>query len=93
MKRNIKREAIILSRRELIHLRRFLNRAVNCAEGACDTKPFANQISAWYYVKPLLAKVNQAIANMNLACESHSQPNTASATNVSENRRSCVQSD
>jgi hypothetical protein len=51
-----KKIAVQFSKGELIHLRRFLNRAVDCAEGKCFQR-----ISAWYFAKPLLKKVRDAL--------------------------------
>ena len=47
---------IELSIGDVIHLRRFLNRAVDCAQGQCP----GTSISAWYYVGPILKKIEQA---------------------------------
>lgn len=52
---------IRFTKSELIHLRRFLTRSVECAEGRCrDYQNWSPLSGAWYYVRPLLEKVNAA---------------------------------
>ena len=43
------------SKSELIHLRRFVNRAVACANGECFHRIYAD-----YYAYPLLKKIDKA---------------------------------
>jgi hypothetical protein len=42
---------------QLHNLRRFLNRALECAEGRCPKY----QVHAWHSIKPLLEKVNYSL--------------------------------
>ena len=46
-----------LSRHQLIHLRRFLVRGVDCAQGTCHPK----LSSGWYYVEPLLNRIQDIL--------------------------------
>lgn len=50
--------AITFNKTELIHMRRFLNRAVDCAEGK---RSHFYRVNAWYYTAPLLKKVHEAL--------------------------------
>lgn len=51
-----KKVSIEFTRNELIHLRRFLNRAINCCEGDCPryTMP------AWYYLEGMMKRIQAA---------------------------------
>ena len=48
---------LFLSKYQLISLRRFLNRAIACAEGRCPQY----RVSAWYYLKPILEQVDNIL--------------------------------
>lgn len=59
MKRKRTEVGVFLSKGELVHLRRLLNRAVECSEGRC-----CSGIFAWYYARPLLNKTQEAIESL-----------------------------
>lgn len=49
---------VTLSEREWLDVRRFLRRGADCAHGQCP--PYT--IGGDYYVRPLIAKINKALA-------------------------------
>ena len=49
-----------LSRHQLIHLRRVLNRGIACAEGRCGEEHHW-EASVWYYVKGVHEKISQLL--------------------------------
>ncbi len=53
---------IELSKKQLVDMRRFLSRAVACAEGRCDERRAS--IGAWYYIQPLQKKVADALKTL-----------------------------
>ena len=55
MKRRMSR--IQFSQSELVNIRRFLNRGIECAEGHCRGRLSV----AWYCLRPILEKVQRAI--------------------------------
>ena len=57
LKRKPKKYRLEFTRTQLIHMRRFLNRACDCCEGRCPDFT----IPAWYYIKPLLEKIEAAL--------------------------------
>jgi len=59
MVRRKNKVAIEFSRKELITLRRLLNRAVDSAEGVKT-----HRINAWYYAEPILKKIQEAIRRL-----------------------------
>lgn len=56
-----KQAAVLLSKRELIHLRRFLNRMVELQR---EDDPALMGIAVWYYAEPILKKVQSAFRRL-----------------------------
>ena len=56
MKPKVRKKSIEFTIGDLIHLRRFLNRSVRCCQGECP----GYRIYAWYYVGPLMKKIDGA---------------------------------
>ncbi len=50
-------KTVRFTRNDLIHIRRFMTRACDCAEGKCP----GELSSAWYYIKPILKRVKLAL--------------------------------
>jgi len=49
-----------LSRHQLMHLRRVLNRGISCAEGRCrEDHPW--EAGVWYYVKGVHGQISQLL--------------------------------
>jgi len=58
---NVKKARLTLSLNQLKTLRRFLKRACDCAEGNCPTERYGKLSVAWYEIKPLMKKAQDAI--------------------------------
>ncbi len=61
--KNVQKARLMLSRQQLISLRRFMNRGLDCAEGNCHPRLCMGE----YFVKPLRAKINDALDRLNKA--------------------------